>query len=113
MTAKHTPGPWLHEVGPDAPIGSVVTFGGDPIASTCANALVPGSNGSRAQHEMRNANARLIAAAPELLEALIALVERRFEVAKKLGVSRKEALGSDGRYQKALAAILKATGEAS
>lgn len=50
----------------------------------------------------------LVEAAPDLLEALDVLLERRLSVAKELGVDPMAALGSDGRYAKAIAAITKA-----
>ena len=58
MTDKHTPGPWT--VSPDN--SRVVQGEGRRIALAYSHAIQPGAVG--------DANARLIAAAPELLEAL-------------------------------------------
>lgn len=75
MSTKHTPGPWIHETGPDAPIGSVVDKLGETIAQAQENCHCGRSeDAGRAMQQMRNANARLIAAAPEMLEALEAMV---------------------------------------
>ena len=61
--------------------------------------------------ESEEANQRLVAAAPELLESLEMLLNRRMDVAKQLGVSEASANGSDGRYARARAAIEKARGK--
>lgn len=60
MDSKHTPGPWIMDTGDD---GAVVY---DPNAGTIAN-IPP---------DLRawEANARLMAAAPDLLEALEGLI---------------------------------------
>ena len=60
--AKHTPGPWVHatDIGQ---IGSIETSDGVVIAQ--AQPLVGDTD-----RAIRDANARLIAAAPELLTAL-------------------------------------------
>jgi hypothetical protein len=93
--AKHTPGPW--EIGPDfdndgtreVPIGHRLKSG---FVLTVAVAL----GGLKGQQE----NARLIAAAPELLEALRDTLD-----------ALECWTGSDSRIDKARAAIFKATGE--
>lgn len=54
MSAQHTPGPWSFDEGGD----DHVKVGGTRLASPCA------------VHPEWKANARLIAAAPDLLEAL-------------------------------------------
>ena len=59
MSAQHTPGPWWH---------SGLEVGTVPMM------MVKVANVSGANYEEAKANARLIAAAPDLLEALNALV---------------------------------------
>lgn len=61
--SKHTPGPWMYETRPDSGGGDrpVVVAGADLVAA------VSRANGG--------ANARLIAAAPDLLAALKDLAE--------------------------------------
>lgn len=69
--SNHTPGPWH--------IGSTNedrNFVYGPDDDVVAIAEDPGNFLSDAEEEKDNANARLIAAAPELLEALTKLVEK-------------------------------------
>lgn len=63
MRAKHTPGPWSHSVG-----NLVRVFG--PNQTTICGVHRLGKNLGRERGGEIEANARLIAAAPELLEAL-------------------------------------------
>jgi len=65
--SKHTPGPWSHATD-FGQVGSIETDDGLVIAQ--AQALV-----SDPDRSVRNANARLIAAAPDLLEALYNMLE--------------------------------------
>jgi hypothetical protein len=68
--AKHTPAPWKHHLGRgSSPRFHVQTSAGYQIASTTE------LNQSKEENEMREANARLIAAAPELLEIAIKIFE--------------------------------------
>lgn len=73
MSARHTPGPWHATASceglPLTRIGYAMRGVGGGYDSHCI-ALLSVSQGS---DEQTNANARLIAAAPELLEALQAL----------------------------------------
>lgn len=85
--AQHTPGPWryVHEPGY---CGELIAQDGTTIAEFVVEPSLD--------------NARLIAAAPELLEALQALV------------NEPQPLGIDSTaYQAALVAITKATGGAA
>lgn len=94
METKHTPGPWRrHSV--EAYI--VVSNDGTAVADTEADSV---------QHHQRLCNARLIAAAPDLLEALKGIVDD-----DDAGVSLADQLARSGaRMAAAKAAILKATG---
>jgi hypothetical protein len=98
---KHTPGPWEVTVeifdNDGVPERAIQALNG---AATVAVALEFGPNNPN----MRDDNARLIAAAPELLEALKYLL-----IAGQNGA----VLPRDYAYQKAIAAIAKATGGAT
>ena len=105
MTAKHTPGPWtLHPTALHPAVRSVGTPGAGPRRICTVGSM----NGN----PVDKANARLIAAAPELLDALIAL----------LGVAPSKApgagliVGAEEKHANALqaarAANKKATGDA-
>lgn len=61
MTGKHTPGPWKQSCESIDPDWHIVTTSGGAVI---ANVFAP-----------QNANARLIAAAPDLLEALLDAVD--------------------------------------
>ena len=101
MNAKHTPGPWM--VGPTYGNDSarIDTEGGTVIGSIKVKQLVSVDKG-HANYAWSNelyANARLVAAAPELLDVLqrcIAVMESRCPEASPLPDAR--------------AAIAKATG---
>jgi hypothetical protein len=95
---KHTPGPWhIHDTEPFTVCGP----DGDSVA---------GADAFKRSMEENGANARLIAAAPELLMALIWLVDLK---------AKKDAAGKNSEYEEekilawagARAAILKAVGE--
>lgn len=100
-TQKHTPGPWKIETAPNrfgkdfTGVSTVCDFGHDQWANLalCAN---NGMNG--------DANARLIAAAPDLLEAL-KYAERMLDSYKTTHVGVHHAA-----LEKARAAIAKAEG---
>ena len=64
-----------------------------------------GKNGGAVYHEMFNANARLISAAPELLEALKGMLEQ-FNYHTTIGINHEESEA----IAKARAAIAKAGG---
>jgi len=94
--SNHTPGPWRYEA-------STKTIRACP--SNYWLATMDSWDGA----VNNEANARLIAAAPDLLEALEELVSRRESVCAERGEMDRLA-GSDGRYNRARAAIAKAKG---
>lgn len=93
MTAKHTPGPWNH--GEDG-------F----VYSPCGKYTLADPHYADLDIDEREANARLIAAAPELLAAC--------EQALKVVDAHRRASGGDGDITAALirSAIAKAKGGA-
>jgi len=98
MSTKHTPGPWTAKHTPESSNQEYVVMAGPrwQIASVdfVGNSVT------------EKANARLIAAAPALLEALRALLDEAEQFAKAIPpYSSSEAIAS------ARAAIKKATGE--
>ena len=99
MNKKYTPGPWLVGYGDAVGIGEVFGVGLDTEPDwtpVCMLSLSENVN------ELDEANASLIAAAPDLLESLVHLVD---------GI---ESCGLTGVYlDQARAAIAKATGGAS
>lgn len=100
METKHTPGPWefSHREGQDKMYRTEVfseEYGG---IATCDWTVKQCGNGVISTY--REANARLIAAAPELLDALIELDDCGGEIP------------SWSTRDKVRAAIAKATGEA-
>ena len=96
--SKHTPGPWSvvehdHAICIQTESPSKTKYGASRYA-----AIGGFDRNDRAQLEEARANARLIAAAPELLEALKVLVENG-------------GIGPEQMFHDARAAIAKATGE--
>lgn len=92
MTNKHTPGPWEYEVHE---------------LSSGLSGIVYGAHGYAIADHLSEANASLIAAAPELLDALqsfVAAVDR----AKGAPVQFYDGM-SNSAITKARAAIVKAT----
>jgi hypothetical protein len=97
MTTKHTPGPWIDKAF-DKSQWNVYDSHGWPVAQALQIKVL---NADIKQAE-RTANARLIAAAPDLIEALTVLSDW------------VESLISDNEcrpLENARAAIAKATGE--
>jgi len=85
VRAEHTPGPW--EIDQDDPLSiTQIEWGG--IGRACDNAMVfnESRRAYRAQREIDEANARLMAAAPQLLEACKAALEVLKEVSPPLTV---------------------------
>lgn len=101
--AKHTPGPWYA-------VASWVEHEDDDVADicTCDPAAIGQEHLGRSTDEIY-ANVRLIAAAPELLASLQALINE-YEPNRKVfayNAPRKEM------WERAVAAIAKATGGAA
>lgn len=71
MTAKHTPGPWVYRPFKHDDWGFVRNGAGDLIARASGPTTAAERNAHReAKTDPYKANARLIAAAPAMLEAL-------------------------------------------
>lgn len=103
MSAQHTPGPWTsHVVRVQR---AIVGRHGEPVAYTRADLE---------RDDVDEANARLIAAAPELLEALLHCV-RFWDLFVNVGVSPEASTTvlSMPEFRLAKAAIAKATGSTS
>ena len=113
---KHTPGPWKWA---DNPGSGIEIYGKVPFKSDCAEFVLKADYQRlfsaiwiqfepREWTEMQIANARLIACAPELLQALESLVER-FEKAVVLSGTDKEFARIATTAERAL--IAKARGQ--
>ncbi|MFM7009623.1 MAG: hypothetical protein ACKO0Z_09890 [Betaproteobacteria bacterium] len=114
MTTKHTPGPWM-AIKTDE--GDLVKFGiicaKDPIGSPANDICAIWDRGGK---EKTLANAQLITAAPELLDAIIELAR----TATTLQIAYETQFGTNSftfnvhnAGAKARAAIAKATGSQS
>lgn len=101
--SKHTPGPWIPLKGI---FWSVENEDGYRIAS-----LVESENIGLPPNDDSQANANLIAAAPDLLEALVSLTEDAFPQFTGGCVGTFDI--RKGAYEAALAAIARAKGESS
>ena len=128
MTSKHTPGPWVVHDHPTDPYqyGHYVTTADGLTVCSVAHQL-PGRSPHGAEEATRAANARLIAAAPELLEALEGLLDDVYGLMRESegvaglhlngDVADWASLDEGGRFERlsnmsgARAAIAKATGE--
>lgn len=94
---KHTPGPWFGRPYHDPILIQGCDEVGLCIAFTCG--------GVGQKRDEFKANARLIAAAPELLEALEPFAHATLtHTGQVIGLTRED-------FERALAAIAKATGE--
>ena len=96
--AKHTPGPWKRD---ERSRWLIVTDSGDQVA------VVRGGDNYDPQDQPADDRARLIAAAPELLEACEYVADWIDRMAED-----EEPDGHDGAHTTLRAAIAKATGEA-
>ena len=108
MIEQHTPGPWEIE---EDDYGGEIWLGGDGCGMIVVNGWV---NGGCMAHPVEwaklQANARLIAAAPDLLAALEALFSDYKSLADS-GDAGFWSLEDTVEGQQALAAIAKATGQ--
>jgi hypothetical protein len=89
MNTPHTPGPWIKEGGTVCQV--------DTLQTICKT--------SGKDEAAQSANAHLISAAPELLEAL------QFLLADWIAINGDRITGSRVPAEKAIAAIAKARGE--
>lgn len=102
----HTKGPWFADKCVEGTIGGIQDSHGEHVAQ--AQARQPLAAG-KPDYE-RKANARLIAAAPELLEALEGMTERYTELANS-GDCGFWDCENENEVKAARAAIKKAKGE--
>lgn len=100
--SKHTPGPWMFGPPwrPDHGYGMWIVSGVHPERGQC-NVLMQGDTPNHLPSDIAEANARLIASAPEMLEALEAIIAQQ----DRNGRPTYEQVNS------ARAAIAKAKGE--
>ena len=102
--SAHTPAPWYQTLTPHI-VGKRDYFGEYHVIARCD---ISGAISS----DEAAANARLIAAAPELLEALREMCDAPLVIDAPAGtVSNAARERSRAAYRKARAAIAKATGE--
>ena len=98
--AAHTPGPWIR---------------GDRLLDVCAGASVVATVACASSHpateEQAHANARLIAAAPDLLAALEGIINLHGKACNGLPFSENETQEWTNAHYVARAAIRKAKGE--
>lgn len=100
MSSNHTPGPWrtFNWKGQETIVQNHV---GQAIADCDVNRYL--------ELSAKQANARLIAAAPELLEALQSIIEFANDPCGALHTVRQ--FRNQIEYERALSAIAKATGK--
>jgi len=83
---QHTPGPWRHHVGNHGEyLVSCESGGYAPLARVKGD--------KRSTLKSAHANARMIAAAPELLEALYAMMENCYDLELSDEIARAVELG--------------------
>lgn len=117
METKHTPGPWVSCKNGVRTSANVEPnrVGGYGVSNDFICCLNDGEYHQYFDHEEQEANASLIAAAPDLLEALT-LLEDAIDVAVELLQQPEEnqqilAIEIQRRREVALAAIAKATAQ--
>lgn len=105
--ARHMPGPWRHQFyeGSRVERNHLVPVDKWDILAPDGTAILSAHGGSHRHLQ----NARLIAAAPCLLEALDYLLEQTVDMDLKYGITPSE--GEDDARRRALEAIAKARGE--
>jgi hypothetical protein len=108
MSAQHTPGPWHADgrLAGDGAYTQIIGQDGTPVAEVILWSNIDYEEGGDSEWEELAANARLIAAAPEMLQAL-----RRAVLALAFASQTSPAMLDD--YNAVSAAITKATGGAS
>ena len=107
MNTQHTPGPWRVATTPDSPREKAVRltrFHSIGVNGGPAIAILPDG-----QRDILDANARLIAVAPELLAALRELLKHR---APMFSSDEPQATNYQNAVNRARAAIAKAEGSA-
>jgi len=112
MSGRHTPGPWIAErsevVGVD---GTLIAIGLASCHSYQTWVIDP-KKGKLAHTPEAQANARLIAAAPDLLEALMDILGPLNVCSLNANIPAEECIPIDitmGELRRARAAIAKAT----
>lgn len=101
---KHTPSPWLRDGNTIYALMHAGWRKGEELFKNRFHAYVQSDRDC--PDGERDANARLIAAAPELLEALQGMID----LAKQMDDVSDEGGNLDKRFDAAIAAIAKATG---
>jgi len=107
MTHKHTQGPWVYTTGEDWDGAHIMDKHGRIVAD-CQGCDIPGACGEVGTDEAR-ANARLISAAPDLLDAL---EDAEFLLRKAGNIPGPMQDSFKRSANDARAAIAKARGEA-
>ena len=99
MKTKHTPGPWSsleYQANPDSKKWAISCL--RPAKNGCREnpqvAICNEMGGSSIGEDEGRANARLIAAAPDLLEAIVALRDEAVKISEKFDVDGKGFAGS-------------------
>jgi hypothetical protein len=106
MTTHHTPGPWAHETALNMGYDTPVPY--EKITCPQGGYLAKAVNNGRVSDEETKANARLIAAAPELLEALELITEQYLQICED-----NHVMGWPGCVRHAQDIIAKARGKQS
>jgi len=111
MTTEHTPGPWTFDTSGEGKPCSIITSVHDEHGPDDDVCEVYGGNTDC--EKTREANARLIAAAPELLDAVLDMLGQLEAVGLLIdGEDCGQWHGAEGlSFAKAREAIAKATGE--
>lgn len=102
MSPSHTPGPW--HVGAHGEIGTDESCIAIPCDKVREHIIIARSVSSKIGWRERNANTRLIAAAPDLLAALFGLLNTCELNAPEMEIETQEAINA------AVIAIAKAKG---
>ena len=114
--AKHTPGPWTYEGDHTHRQFNIRMLGHligtrDEAKHICTVNNLPSHVLANRDHVTAEANARLIAAAPDMLTALDAIVAKAHEYGNRSDTPDNAACGFYDIIEDARAAIAKATGQ--